>query len=203
MDEPKSFGGEPFKVLYIDDDVEKIAFITRILTPEAIAEFVADNPDVLSDSAVELLKKVQLTPVHNNPTKDQIVSDPTLTPAGIAAREIYNGKYNVVITDMNMPADDENNNVRYKKVGGLFIINVARIAGVPVITHSSNSRDEIIQNVNETSPDVLAYGVAPSEARKAFSQSLTTARKGNQESMYLALSHELEKLTQPPQLEVA
>ncbi len=198
MDEPKSFGGEPFKVLYIDDDVEKIAFITRILTPEAIAEFVADNPDVLSDSAVELLKKVQLTPVHNNPTKDRIVSDPTLTPAGIAAREIYNGKYDVVITDMNMPADDENNNVRYKKVGGLFIINVARIAGVPVITHSSNSRDEIIQNVNETSPDVFAYGVAPSEARKAFSQSLSMARKGNQDSVYLALANELEKLTQPP-----
>jgi CheY-like chemotaxis protein len=138
MDVTVQDGANPLRVLYIDDEADKVAFMVEALTPDNIDAFAANpnNAGVLSECQVALLKRVQLTPVLNNPTEDQLKQDTLpegmhcddpgygeyearLTPASRVARDIYNGNYDVVITDMNMPAGDSHATEKFGR-GGNF-----------------------------------------------------------------------------------
>jgi hypothetical protein len=140
----------------------------------------------------------------NNPTEADLVLDDTVpTPASLAARDIYEGKYDLVVSDLNMPLDSEANKQKYSDGGGYFIANVAKIAGVPLIVHSYTSRENVIKGLKQKSPNAIAYQQEPSLQRVQFSEAIRTPRKLNQRQVFEAVAAELEKLIQLPELAVA
>lgn len=169
-----------------------------------LKQYDAKNAGALSESTLALLKRVEVETVLNNSSKQGRANDDEVpTPASKAARDIYEGKYDLVLTDMNMPLDNEHNQSKYSGTGGFFIANVAKIAGVPLVVHSYSSRAEIIGGLNKTSPSVLTYGHEPTSERKQFSESVRTPRKLSQRQVYESVAAELEKLVSPPQRSVA
>ncbi len=204
-------GATFYNVLYIDDEREHTAKLQEFFTPEAIDRFAHEHAGLLSESAVDILKHVHLITVHNDAGVSQLLAQKShpqarrdtpvykayeakMTPASRVSRDIYDGVYDLVITDLNMPASDKKTNDTLAGAGGYQIANVAKLANVPVIFNTTMGHDDLADNLMFMSPFTMLTGAEPSANHVRFSNEIAVARKDNQYQLYLAVADKIEHL---------
>jgi hypothetical protein len=168
------------------------------LSPTNIDTWNHDNSSALSEAQLAALKSISLTTELNNPGRDELEArekhpksgveiEGLNTPMSKAARDLYDGRYQVVISDMQMPANNLTNDARFDS-GGVQMAKIAQLANVPCISYTRSSRGSVEADMAEVT------------GRRLRKPPILYVEKEDQGGLYRVLSNAILERTKAQQV---